>query len=130
MTTATVREISAMESILAQIVDAAGFRLGEQYTAERVVQALLQQGRAEADAKIAELYSERHKLHAAMMEARHQLMGLSMATEGAERTAICRAANVLARPLGLEQSIHGRLPEPDEDFEAQRRLAEQSAERD
>lgn len=111
MTAATYREISAMDSILADIVDAAGFKIGEQYTAERVVQALIKQGREEGEAKIAELYSERYKLHAAMMECRHQLMGLSMATEGAERTAISRASNVLSRALGLDQSLHGRLPE-------------------
>ena len=97
-----------IDAVLSDIATAAGFSIGQQYTAQQVVQRLLDQGRQHGDEKVVELLRERDKLHAAMIECRHQLMGLSMATEGAERTAICRASNVLSRALGMAESSHGR----------------------
>lgn len=69
---------------------------------------------AEAEQKIAELYAERHKLHDAMMRARE---ALEQGRSGAAHT-------ILGSALGFTATCR------DEDFEAQRRLAEQSAERD
>ena len=78
-----------------------------------------------AEAKIAELMRERDKLQAAMMDVRSRLHALPWAgpsnSYGAE---VMSCFNLLSRALGLKDS------DALDDFVAQRRRAEQAAERD
>ena len=122
MTSATNPEASNMDSILGQIVDAAGFKIGEQYSAQRVVQRLLDQGRQHGDEKVVELMRERQKLHEAMAEARECLQDVPVDASAAFRART--AYNILSRALGFGDGADR------DDFEAARRLAEQAMERD
>lgn len=58
---------------------------------------------AAAEAKIAELYDERFRLHAAMIEARGILAVIAQGTQGPAREQALRAHAVLGKPLGLDQ---------------------------
>ena len=115
--------LQAMQNILNDIVDAAGFRAGQPYTADAIAYRLMDRGREEGRAKIAELMRERDRLHAAMLAAREHLQDVPVDASAALRARF--AANILSRALGLSSGESLK-----EDAEAEQRLAQQALQRD
>ena len=113
-----------IDAVLSDIATAAGFTIGQQYTAQQVIQRLLDQGRQHGDEKVVELLRERDKLQVAMVAAREKLAGGMRSVNGLSAFHVREIHTILSRALGFDAAA-----DPD-DFEAARRLAEQSAERD
>lgn len=103
----------SLETVLSDIATAAGFGIGQQYSAEAVIQNLLDQGRQQAEEKIVELMRERGVLQTAMLEARDAIGELAIDLKGPQREVAVRAGDILAKPLGLPAGLSRFIVEPD-----------------
>lgn len=101
-----------LETVLSDIATAAGFQIGQTYSAEDVVQRLLAQGRQQGDEKVVELMRERYALQTAMLEARDVIGALAIDLQGPQREAAVQAADILAKPLGLPTGLSRFIFEP------------------